>query len=102
MITRELDPLILSTPFKVHTNWHVITGAACSGKTTLIDLLAEKGFHVVPESARLYFETEMAKGRTMEEIIEDTSVLEPCLLDFQLGIEEGLQATEVAFLDRAA
>ena len=33
----ELDPDLLSTPFDVQTNWHVITGAACCGKTTLID-----------------------------------------------------------------
>ena len=38
----ELDPDLLSTPFGVQTNWHVITGAAGSGKTTLIDLLADK------------------------------------------------------------
>ncbi len=43
-LTTELDPDLLSTPFRVQTNWHVITGAACSGKTTLIDLLADKGF----------------------------------------------------------
>ena len=39
--TTELDPDILSTPFGVQTNWHVITGAPCSGKTTLIDQLAD-------------------------------------------------------------
>jgi hypothetical protein len=33
--TIELDPDLLSAPFRVQTNWHVITGAACSGKTTL-------------------------------------------------------------------
>ena len=52
----ELDPDLLSTPFRVQTNWHVITGASCSGKTTLIDQLADKGFQTVPEVARQYFE----------------------------------------------
>lgn len=37
----ELEPELLSTPFAVQTNWHVITGAICCGKTTLINLLAE-------------------------------------------------------------
>ena len=50
----ELDPDLLSTPFEVQTNWHVITGAPCSGKSTLIDQLANHGFQTVPESARLY------------------------------------------------
>jgi predicted ATPase len=36
----ELDPDIFSSAFGVQTNWHVITGAPCSGKTTLIDHLA--------------------------------------------------------------
>ena len=60
----ELDPALLSTPFEVQTNWHVITGAASCGKTTLIDLLADKEFQTVPETARLYIEREMAKGRS--------------------------------------
>ena len=38
-------------PFKVQTNWHVITGAPCSGKTTLIEQLADKGFKIFPEVA---------------------------------------------------
>jgi predicted ATPase len=54
--TTELDPDLLSTPFRVQTNWHVITGAPSSGKTTLIDQLAAKGFRTVPEGARLYIE----------------------------------------------
>ena len=32
-----LDPALLSTPFKIQTNWHVITGAPSSGKTTMIN-----------------------------------------------------------------
>jgi predicted ATPase len=61
------DPDLLSTPFEVQTNWHVITGAPCSGKTTLIDQLANQGFQTVPEAARQYFEQEMASGRTIDE-----------------------------------
>jgi predicted ATPase len=56
--TKELDPDLLSTPFRVQTNWHVITGASSSGKTTLIDLLADRGFQTVPEAGRQYFERE--------------------------------------------
>ena len=67
----ELDPDLLSTPFRVQTNWHVITGASCSGKTTLIDQLAGKGFQTFPEVARQYFAREIAKGRTMDEIREE-------------------------------
>ncbi len=98
--TTELDPDLLSTPFRIQTNWHVITGAASCGKTTLIDLLADKGFQTVPETARLYIEREMAKGRTIHEIRENGAAFQRRLIDMQLGIEGGLRAIGVVFLDR--
>jgi len=64
----ELDPDLLSMPFRVQTNWHVITGTVSSGKSTLIDQLADRGFQTVPETGRLCFERKMAKGRTIDEI----------------------------------
>jgi predicted ATPase len=97
----ELDPDLLPTPFRVRTNWHVITGASCSGKTTLIDQLADKGFRAVPEVGRQYFERELAKGQTMDEIREDRVALQHSIIDMQLRIEGGLRAVEVIFLDRA-
>jgi predicted ATPase len=96
-----LEPELLSTPFGVQTNWHVITGASCSGKTTLIDQLADKGFQTVPEVGRQYFESEMAKGRTNDEIREDRVALQHGIIDMQLKIEGGLRAIDVIFLDRA-
>ncbi len=99
-LTTELDPDLLSTPFGVQTNWHVITGAACSGKTTRVDLLTDKGFQTAPETARQYIDREMARGRTIDEIFEDVAT-EPGIEDMQLRIEHGLRAIDVAFLDRA-
>jgi predicted ATPase len=99
--TTELDPDLLSTPFRVQTNWHVITGAPCCGKTTLIDLLADKGFQTVPETARLYIEGEMAKRRTVHPIREDAAALQRRLATMQLSVESDLRATDVAFLDGA-
>jgi len=99
--TTELDPDLLSTPFWIQTNWHVITGAPCCGKTTLIGQLAGKGFQTVPESARLYIEREMASGRTNHPIREDGAALQRGIVDMQLRIEGGLRAKDVAFLDGA-
>jgi predicted ATPase len=98
----ELDRDLLSTPFRVQTNWHVITGAPCSGKTTLIGQLADKGFRTVPEVARQYIEREMAKGRTVDEILENAAVLQRGWVDLQLRFERRLPVNEVAFLDRAS
>jgi hypothetical protein len=87
----ELDPALLSTPFGVQTNWHVITGAPSSGKTTLIDQLADKGFQTVPETGRLHVEREVARGRTIDEIREDETI-QRGIADTQLRIEGGLRA----------
>jgi len=97
----ELDPDIISTPFGVQTNWRVITGATCSGKTTLIDLLADKGFQTVPEIARQFIEREVARGRTIDEIFENGATTEPVLADMQMRTEHGLRETDIVFLDRA-
>jgi predicted ATPase len=97
----ELDPDLLSTPFGVQTNWHVITGAPSCGKTTLIDQLADKGFQTVPETAHLYIEREMALGRRINEILMNRVDLQRILIEMQIGIEHELQVNEVIFLDRA-
>jgi len=99
--TTELDPDLLSTPFRVQTNWHVITGAPSCGKTTLIDQLANQGFQTVPETARLYIEREMAKGRTIHPIRANAAALQRSIKDMQLSIEGGLRANDVLFLDGA-
>jgi len=97
----KLDPALLSTPFDVHTNWHVITGAPSCGKTTLIDLLTEEGFKIVPEGAREYMEGEIAAGRTIEEIHSDGVALQRSVCTLQIQVESRLPSGEVAFLDGA-
>ncbi len=97
----ELDEGLLSTPFRVQTNWHVITGAPSCGKTTLINLLSDKGFQTAPEGARLYLEKEVAKGRSIEEIRSNEVAVQCGIKDMQLEIEHGLQPNDSIFLDRA-
>jgi predicted ATPase len=96
----ELDAEILKTSFKTQTNWHVITGASSSGKTTLIDLLADKGYKTHPEAGRQYFERELAKGRTIEEIRKDRAAMTREIYALWLEINEELVETEIIFLDR--
>jgi predicted ATPase len=96
-----LDPGLLSLPYQVRTNWCVIEGAPCSGKTTMIDLLERKGFRTNPETGRRYIEQEFARGRSLEEIRTDAAAF--CLLisRLQLEAEAGLAPEETIFLDRA-
>lgn len=96
----ELDPELLSTPFGAQTNWHVITGTLSSGKSTLIDQLADRGFQTVLETARLYIESEMAKGRPVDEICANPADLQRGVNDMMLRMERRLPADDVLFLDR--
>lgn len=96
-----LDPDLLATPYRIQTNWHVITGAPSCGKTTLINLLADRGFKTAPEGARLYLERELADGRSLEQIRSNHTVTEGGIAKMQLEIERGLRPEERIFLDRA-
>ena len=96
----ELDPDLLLTSFKIQTNWHVISGAPSSGKTTMIDQLADKGFHIFPEVARQYFERELEKGRTIDEIREDRAALTCEIYTMWVDLVHGLRTDEVIFHDR--
>ncbi len=97
----ELDADLLARHYRVQTNWHVITGAPSCGKTTLINLLVEKGFQTAPEGARMYLEKEIARGRTVQEIRSNQVALQCSIKDTQLEIERGLSANDLIFLDRA-
>lgn len=99
--TIALDPHLLSAPFAVQTHWHVITGAPSCGKTTLLNLLAEKGYRTVPETARLYMESEIARGRSIDEIHGDPAGLQRRIIALQLEVEGGLPADDILFLDGA-
>ena len=97
----DLNPNLLLTPFRVQTNWQVITGAPCSGKSTLIEQLAARGLKTAPEAARQYFEREMAAtGKTIDQIRKE---MVPCvhgIIDLMLKIEQELNPNQIVFLDR--
>ncbi len=81
--------------------WYVITGSSSSGKTTLVAGLAAKGHHVVYETARVYIDQEMAKGRTITDIRSDEQAFQKKALEMKIEIEKNLPKNEIVFLDRA-
>jgi predicted ATPase len=95
-----LDRHLLSTPCEFQTNWIVITGSSCSGKTTLINLLAENRYPVVPESARQYIEGELARGNTLDEIRSDQAALTRRIYRNWLECLGELNPEQFLFLDR--
>ncbi len=82
-------------------NWYVVTGAPHSGKTSVLELLEKKGYKVIYETARIYIDQEISKGRTLEEIRKDELKFQKGILDLKIDIENNLSKDEIIFFDRA-
>ena len=83
------------------TNWYVITGGPSTGKTTIINLLTEKGYKTTIEHARHYIDTMKEEGRTVEEIRANKRKFQLGVLDMQIEQEAELSPSDTVFLDRA-
>lgn len=83
------------------TNWHVITGGPSSGKTTMIRLLAQRGYRTTIEHARHFIDTQRVTGRTVAEIRANQREFQRAVLLMQLKQEQALDPDELCFLDRA-
>ncbi|HEV2516135.1 MAG TPA: ATP-binding protein [Devosia sp.] len=83
------------------TNWHVITGGPSSGKTTMILLLAQRGYRTTIEHARHLIDTQRVTGRTVAEIRANQREFQRAVLLMQLKQEQALDPDELCFLDRA-
>jgi len=83
------------------TNWLVITGAPCSGKTAVIRSLEQLGYPVMHEVARTYIDERLKTGETIDRIKTDILSFERHILYKKIGIEQSLLKEETVFLDRA-
>lgn len=86
---------------EILTNWYVITGGPCSGKTTVVNILAERGYKTTIEHARHYIDTQKIKGHSVDEIRENKKEFQLGVLNMQIEEEATLDVKEVVFLDRA-
>jgi predicted ATPase len=83
------------------TNWYVITGAPCSGKTTVVSLLKERGYKTTIEDARHYLDLQLANGKSVEEIERHQRSFQLHVLNMQIAQERSLEPEQIVFLDRA-
>ncbi len=83
------------------THWQVITGAPCSGKTTLIEALEARGYSVVHELARAQIQRELAKGRTLAEIKAGALAFQGHILAEKIRTEAAFSPDQRLFFDRA-
>lgn len=82
------------------TNWYVLTGPPCSGKTTLINALCDKGFTISEEVARTHY-LDLISHYTQEKILENPVQLQEDILQLEIKREQALDPGELIFFDRA-
>lgn len=85
---------------KLKNNWYVITGTPCSGKTTLLRFLKEKGYKTVDEAARTYIDQGLKKGKSIEQIRGNELFFQEKVLELKIKIEQNLPKDEIIFFDR--
>lgn len=83
------------------THWIVITGAPCSGKTSVIRALENTGYEVVHETARTLIDHALAQGLTLEAVKADELTFERHVLSAKIAAESSLNKNCRVFLDRA-
>src|SRR5690242_8677281 len=83
------------------TNWYVITGGPCSGKTTVVNLLKERGYKTTVEDARHYIDLQRANGKSVEDVEQHQKEFQLKVLELQIEQEKALKPSDIVFLDRA-
>jgi predicted ATPase len=83
-----------------NTQWCVITGPPCSGKTTLIDKLEALGYPVVHEVARWVIEGNIKGDMTTDQRQTEKLNLQQVILDTKLDIENRIPEDQLTFFDR--
>ncbi len=84
---------------EIQTRIQVIAGGPCSGKTTLLQALAEAGCRVERESAEQALQAGVAAGRTAEELRADPVAWQLEMLARDFALFDGLPTDEVVFTD---
>ncbi|MBW3011717.1 ATP-binding protein [Candidatus Woesearchaeota archaeon] len=76
---------------------YIITGGPCTGKTTILNALKEKGYSTVPEAARILIKEQQKNGGIFP--WNNLEKFKELVIEKQLELES--QAEPNAFLDRS-
>lgn len=85
----------------ISTNWIVITGPPCSGKTTVINHLLGMNYKVVPDISRVYIQRELSSGKTAEQIHDNWGNAQQCIVQMRSNILDSLAPDDIVFHDYA-
>src|SRR4051812_29414233 len=80
--------------------WYVITGPPCCGKSTTVELLAQRGFQIRSEIARDYLDQEISNQRQIQEVLSDMRRFQREVFLRAVASEEALPTDKMIFLDR--
>jgi predicted ATPase len=83
----------------VKTNWSVITGAPLSGKTTIIEELALRGYATAPDFGRIIIEKEIQLGKSKISARDNYTKIQEEISHIQNKYLKGLDASKLTFLD---
>lgn len=86
---------------KICTDWFVVTGAPCSGKTTLLESLAYRGLQITEEAARTFIDQKLSEGETLDTIWSNGADTVDPIHSMRLTTELGLRHDHVILLDKA-
>jgi predicted ATPase len=82
------------------TKWCVVTGAPCSGKTTLVQALQNRGYRIIPEAAREVIRERIAHGSSLRQITANAAKFERMILERKQAVEKSLPTDQTIIFDR--
>ncbi len=87
-------------PLPIQTEWTVIAGPPCSGKTTIGEALKNRGFPMLAEAARAYIEELIQNGENIEAIVR-TANFTYDIFKRNLALERTFNPDEPRIIDSA-
>jgi len=83
----------------IATNTYVIAGGPCSGKTTLLTLLEERGCDVVYEPAEELLRASVKEGKSVQEVRQDGKGWQRKLVEADIVLFNSLSRDKLTFVD---
>ena len=80
--------------------WYVLTGAPSSGKTTVLERLAQHGYHTIPDAGRIIIEEHLRKGISLQELMADSEPFAKKSFRRRLEMEASAPKDRTVFFDR--
>jgi predicted ATPase len=83
----------------------VITGGPCSGKTTIVRALAERGFKTIEEASRMLIESQLKSGGDLlpwKRLFDFNARVTELQLELEAGATEGIHFLDRGIIDNLA